>query len=326
MSNAVSHDQNFKNLIVEYPRDALALFAADEAPGAEDATKVIPLRQEQLKERLGDRFRELDTPLLVEWPDGRREAVLFVLEAESDDRKFSIHRLAQYCLDLAVMLGTDRVVPVTIFLRGARAAPASLVLGTELRPYLTFDYLACALGEMSAEQWLDSDNLVARLNLPNMRSPAGQKVDVYGHAVRGLLDLEPDPGMREKYLKFIDTYAELTENELKRYRTEHPEEGRIVAGLTQKALDESWREGTQHGMEQGLQDGIQQGMRDGLEQGRVEGERTALERLLRRRFGRLSPEVDERLRGASADELGAWFDNVLDAETLEDVFNHGTDN
>ena len=95
-----------------------------------------------------------------------------------------------------------------------------------------------------------------------------------------------------------------------------------MAGLTQKALDESWREGTQHGM----QEGIQQGMRDGLEQGRVEGERTALERLLRRRFGRLSPEVDERLGAASADELEAWADNVLDAETLEDVFNHGTDN
>ena len=167
---------------------------------------------------------------------------------------------------------------------------------------------------MPAEQWLDSDNLVARLNLPNMRSPAEQKLDVYGHAVRGLLDLEPDPGLREKYLKFIDTYAELTENELKRYRTEHPEEGRIVAGLIQRAREE----GTQHGMEQG--------MRDGLEQGRVEGERTALERLLRRRFGRLSPEVDERLSRAPAEELGAWFDNVLDAETLEDVFNHGTDN
>ncbi|MGD9973361.1 MAG: hypothetical protein AB7S77_09895 [Desulfatirhabdiaceae bacterium] len=35
---------------------------------------LSPIRQEQLKERLGDRFRELDTPLLVEWLDGRREA------------------------------------------------------------------------------------------------------------------------------------------------------------------------------------------------------------------------------------------------------------
>ena len=287
MSNAVSHDHNFKDLIVEYPRDALEFFAADEAPRPEDAVRILPARQEQLKERLGDRFRALDTPLLVEWPDGRREAVLFVLEEESDERKFSIHRLAQYCLDLAVMFDTDRVVPVAIFLRGAHAAPASLVLSTERRPYLTFDHLSCALGEMPAERWLDSGNLVARVNLPNMRGPAGRKLDVYARAVGGLLDLEPDPGRREKYLEFIDIYADLTENELRRYRREHPEEGRTVAGLIQRAREE----GTQEGMQQGMQQGIERGLEQGMQQGRVEGERTALERLLRRRFGLLSTEV-----------------------------------
>ena len=43
---------------------------------------------------LGERFRELDVPLLVEWPDGRREALLFVLEEETNPQRFSIHRLA----------------------------------------------------------------------------------------------------------------------------------------------------------------------------------------------------------------------------------------
>jgi hypothetical protein len=38
------------------------------------------MREEQLKERLGDRFRELDVPLLIEWPDGRRQALVLVLE------------------------------------------------------------------------------------------------------------------------------------------------------------------------------------------------------------------------------------------------------
>jgi hypothetical protein len=47
-----------------------------------------------LKERLGERFRELDVPLLVEWPDGRREALLFVLEEETNPYRFLIHRLA----------------------------------------------------------------------------------------------------------------------------------------------------------------------------------------------------------------------------------------
>ena len=190
MANAVSHDQNFKNLILDYPRDALAFFAPAEAPTPDDSVRIIPARQEQLQERLGKHFRELDVPLLVEWTDGRREAILFVLEEESDWRRFSLHRLAHYCLDLAELFETDRVVPVAIFLRAADAAPASLTLGTGRRRYLTFDYLACKLKEIPSERWQHSNNLVARVNLPNMRSPETRKVEVYAQAVQGLLALE----------------------------------------------------------------------------------------------------------------------------------------
>ena len=111
MANPVSHDQNFKNLILDYPREALALFATDEAPSPDDEVEITPLRQEQLKERLGDRFRELDVPLLVEWTDGRRDAILFMLEEETQARKFSPLRLLGYCADLAELCATDRIVP-----------------------------------------------------------------------------------------------------------------------------------------------------------------------------------------------------------------------
>lgn len=60
------HDQNFKNLILDYPVQSLEFFAREEAGMDLSQARIIPLRQEQLKERLGDRFRELDTPLLVE--------------------------------------------------------------------------------------------------------------------------------------------------------------------------------------------------------------------------------------------------------------------
>lgn len=117
----MSHDQNFKNLILDYSRQALEFFAAAEAQALSDGARILPVRQEQLKERLGERFRELDTPLLVEWPDGRREALLFVIEEDTQAERFSIHRLAHYCLDLAELFDTERVVPVVIFLRGRAA-------------------------------------------------------------------------------------------------------------------------------------------------------------------------------------------------------------
>ena len=288
----VSHDQNFKNLILDYPRDALAFFAPEEAPAPEDEAKVTPLRQEQLKERLGDRFRELDVPLRVDWRDGRREAVLFVVEEETEPSRFSRHRLAHYCLDLAQLMDTDRVVPVAIFLR-AGDAPAQLVLGTERRSYLTFDHLAFELARTPYERWRDSRNVAALVNLPNMRVPAERRVDAYAAAVRGLTAVEPDADMRAKYVTFIDVYAGLDEDEYRRYESDYAEESTVMAGVIQRARDE----------------------------GRVEGERAVLERLLLRRFGRLSPKAAESLRGASADDLEAWADNVLDARTLDDVFS-----
>ena len=72
----------------------------------------------------------------------------------------------------------------------------------------------------------------------------------------------------------------------------------------------------QRARDEGMERGIAQGMR----RGRAEGERAVLERLLRRRFGQLSPEAAERLRRAPEAELEAWADNVLDAETLDEVF------
>ena len=220
--------------------------------------------------------------------------------AVKETRDVDLHRLAHYCLDLADMFDTDRGVPIAIFLRTAGAAPPTLVLGTERHTYLKFSYLSCKLAETPAEHWWDSNNLVARVNLPNMQWPEDRKVEVYAKAVRGLLALEPDGGKRAKYIDFIDIYASLTENERRHYRRQYPEEGATMAGIVQRARDE------------------------GMQQGRVEGERAVLERLLRRRFGLLSPEITERLGEASEGELETWADNVLDAGTLDEVFDSDT--
>ena len=61
-------------------------------------------------------------------------------------------------------------------------------------------------------------------------------------------------------------------------------------------------------------------MERGIERGRTEGERAVLARQLQRRFGQLPPEAAERLERAPETQLETWADNVLDAETLDDVF------
>ncbi len=303
MADRISHDQNFKNLILDYPLDALSFFAAPEAPSPEDSVQITPIRQELLQERFGAHYRELDVPLKVEWQDGRRETILFILEEETDWHRFSLHRLGSYCFELAELCKSDCVVPVVIFLREADSAPASLSLGPKHQPYVTLDYLACKLKAIPYERWQHSDNLVARLNLPNMHIPAGHEINVYHQAIQGLKKLEPDRDKQAKYVDFIDIYARLTDNQLQQWQQQYPEESTTMTGFAQRYRDE------------------------GMQLGRQEGERRVLERLLQRllqrRFGALSAENTERLTEASMEDLETWAENVLDAQTLDDVFDQG---
>ena len=49
----MDHDQNFKNLILDYPREALKFLAQEESEAIGPDVHILPVRQEQLKERLG---------------------------------------------------------------------------------------------------------------------------------------------------------------------------------------------------------------------------------------------------------------------------------
>jgi len=59
---------------------------------------------------------------------------------------------------------------------------------------------------------------------------------------------------------------------------------------------------------------------EGRAEGVAEGEAKSLIRLLERRFGSLSDVDRARIEGADLDQLDVWIDQVLDAESLNDVF------
>lgn len=77
-----------------------------------------------------------------------------------------------------------------------------------------------------------------------------------------------------------------------------------MAGLTERLLQE------------GMEKGIHQGMQEGMQQGSL----GVLLRLITRRFGPLDSSTRQRLQQATVQELECWADNILDAQTLDDVF------
>ena len=54
--------------------------------------------------------------------------------------------------------------------------------------------------------------------------------------------------------------------------------------------------------------------------GKVVGQSTLLRRLLHAKFSTLPADLEQRLQNASEDELSAWAERVLFAESLEQVF------
>ena len=83
----------------------------------------------------------------------------------------------------------------------------------------------------------------------------------------------------------------------------------------------TWEQrGIDKGRAQGLQQGLERGLEQGLTAGRAQGEASLLERLLTRRFGPLPDEARSRLTSATPEQLQAWSDRILDAESLSEVF------
>ncbi len=61
--------------------------------------------------------------------------------------------------------------------------------------------------------------------------------------------------------------------------------------------------------------------RESFEKGHEQGQRAILVRLLTHRFGPLPASVTAGIEAAGADALARWADRVLDATTLDAVFD-----
>ncbi len=64
---------------------------------------------------------------------------------------------------------------------------------------------------------------------------------------------------------------------------------------------------------------------EGRRKGRKEGEAAMLLRQLSRLYGPLAQAVEERVRGAEADQLLEWGERLVTSGSLDEVFGRGRD-
>jgi phage baseplate assembly protein W len=95
--------------------------------------------------------------------------------------------------------------------------------------------------------------------------------------------------------------------------------GNTMMNPLERAFEEATNRGLSLGIERGMSQGLSQGLSQGMSQGLSQGISQVLRRILTKRFGPLSPAVEARLQSATTQQLDAWTDRVLDAQSIEEA-------
>jgi len=267
-----SHDHHFKNLFLDFPREALTWLLPEVLHEYGKLHRIEFVRQQPGKRKLSDRGLELDMPILFTFDAG--EILLWLVEFQEDKRRFSIYRLLRYATDLMERYPAATVIPTVLF---------------------------------TARDYYTTANPLLKILLPKMDFRKEDRLEVIRQAYQGLYELAA-PMLFDKYLDFIDVYAEITENE-KESVYQDLKEHKETAMLAQYIKNKGFEEGMQQGMQEGMQQGMQQG-KYGL-----------LERILVSRFGPLPEWAMQRLGSASPEQLDRWAERVLVAESIQGVLS-----
>ena len=297
----ISHDHNFKNIFLDFPRESLDWLLPEAMTHLGAVQSFEFIRQEPKKQKLKDGHLSLDMPILFRFEKG--EVVLWLVEFQEDKQKFSIHRLLRYATDLMESHPKARVVPTVLFTRREKwkktvARELESRLGD--RVFLHFEYQLVRLFDYEAQDHYDVPNPVVKILLPKMHYRPEERGKVIRKAWVGLYQLT-SLAMFDKYVDFIDTYAAISEDEKEALLKEITEEEDTVMLA-------------QHIKEKGIQEGVILGREEGIllgeKKGRVEGSLVTLRAMV----------VNASRQGLAEDMIARIAG--LDVASVKKILNH----
>ncbi len=239
-----SHDHNFKNLLADFPKEALDWILPEAAEKFGAVLKIEFVRQEPKKRRLSDAHLALDMPILFSFEKG--QILLWLVEFQEDKNRFSIHRLLRYTADETEAYPEATVIPTVLFTdrkkwNKKRDVTRNLNIEFGGRIFLHFEYVFIKLFDMNARDYYHYDNPLIKILLPKMNYEPGERAEVIRQALLGLYRLVT-PMLFDKYADFIDVYAGIREEERESIQQELKEK-KETAMLMQYLKSEGFQEG-----------------------------------------------------------------------------------
>ena len=314
----MDHDRLFKELLTAFFVEFVELFLPDVAAYL-DPDSIEFLDKEIFTDVTAGEKHEVD--LLVKARFQGEEAFFLVhvenqAKAQSDFPK----RMFTYFARLYEKYNLP-VYPVVLFSYDTplRSEPHRHQVAFPGKTVLQFDYAVIQLNRISWRKYVSTPNPIASALMAKMKIMPRDRPKVRIECLRLLATLKLDPARSKLIGGFIETYLQMSTEEMKQYEREFaklaPEQQEAHMELMSSWERKGWEEGIQAGRQEGMQTGRQEGMQAGLQTGKVE----LIVRLIRRRFGSVTSEIMERFDHLSSEQLDDLGEVLLDFKTMAEL-------
>lgn len=308
----ISHDQLMKQVLQERFADFLHLFDPQTAAGLDFEAGVTFRNTETFTDLPQGALLVPDIVAEVRTTDGQPELVIVHVEIqrEREAEDFPRHMWRYY---IALAQREDQpIVPIALLFYAAGEGIAREVYEEILfgQPIVTFRYLQISLARLAtqANDYVRTGNVLAAALAGIMgRSLRGaERAQLYYFCLQRLLDAERSGKINRAVLELlgdvIETYLPIGEVERMALRQQVMMEGGDIMALD--ATELTWRSRMDWEVT-------------------VRTRREDIRRIIRTRFGHVSADVEELIRGTDTEDgLDALFDHALTVQAESDLQQH----
>ena len=303
----MDHDRLFKELLTTFFYEFLELFFPTLAARVDRSQPIDFLDKESFGELPWDSRLEMDLVARLRLIDTEAHFIAH-LEHEAHSRHPLPERMFVY-FSRAWERYRLPVYPIVLFSMGSREArPQGFQVVCHDLEVLQFRYATVELGRLDWKGFLAQPNPVASALMSRMDIATNERPRVKLECLRMLANLRLEPGRSRLISRFVDSYLNLDEDEVRIFRESLEN---IPLGERQVIMEvtTSWKE---EGRIEGREEGLKVGQREGLSQG--------LATALRCRFGQNAAVLLLRLPEmelASLERLREQLEAGLELEQLD---------
>lgn len=198
-----------------------------------------------------------------------------------------------------------RVLPIAVFAHDSKVDETNRhEVEFPFLKVLQFEFYKIQLKKLPWRQYLNSNNPVAVALLSKMDYSPRERVQVKIEFLRLLTRMQLDPARMELITAFFDCYLVLSAEEEKSLQQKLPEKLQPEEVQRIMELTTSWH---------------LKGRQQGWQEGRQEGRQEIILRLLRKRLGTTSPEVEAKIKTLSVEQLDDLAEKIFDITSEDEL-------